>query len=75
MKALPYIGVDGGGTHARAVVVDEDGRELARRVGPAGLVDPRDPGSAAAAVAQLVRDDLLDADAPAAAALCWGCLF
>jgi N-acetylglucosamine kinase-like BadF-type ATPase len=72
MKALPYIGVDGGGTHARAVVVDEDGRELARRVGPAGLVDPRDPGSAAAAVAQLVRDVLLDADAPAAAALCCG---
>lgn len=72
MTRSTYIGVDGGGTHARAVVVDEDGRELARRVGPAGLVDPRDPGSAAAAVAQLVRDALLDADAPPAAALCCG---
>jgi N-acetylglucosamine kinase-like BadF-type ATPase len=72
MSTLPYIGVDGGGTHARAVVVDEDGRELARRTGPAGLVDPRDPGSAAAAIAQLVRTVLLDADRPSAAALCCG---
>ncbi|MGH7448745.1 MAG: BadF/BadG/BcrA/BcrD ATPase family protein [Longimicrobiales bacterium] len=72
MNTLPYIGVDGGGTHARAVVVDEEGRELARRVGPAGLVDPRDPGSAAAVVAQLVRDALLDAGAPSGAALCCG---
>lgn len=67
-----YIGVDGGGTHARAVVVDEQGRELARRVGPAGLVDPRDPGSAAAAVAQLVRDALIDAGQPEVTALCCG---
>jgi N-acetylglucosamine kinase-like BadF-type ATPase len=72
MSVLPYIGVDGGGTHARAVVVDEQGRELARRTGPAGLVDPRDPGSAAAAVAQLVRDALLHAGARSAAALCCG---
>lgn len=72
MSGLPYIGVDGGGTHARAVVVDEDGRELARRTGPAGLVDPRDPGSAAAAIAQLVRTALLDAGKPSAAALCCG---
>jgi N-acetylglucosamine kinase-like BadF-type ATPase len=35
-------------------------------------VDPRDPGSAAAVVAQLVRDALLDAGAPSAAALCCG---
>lgn len=72
MKALPYIGVDGGGTHARAVVVDENGRELARRIGPAGLVDPRDPGNAAVVVAQLARDALLDAGVPSAAALCCG---
>lgn len=72
MTTLPYIGVDGGGTHARAVAVDEHGRVLARRTGPAGLVDPRDPGSAAAAVALLVRDLLRDAGTPAAAALCCG---
>jgi N-acetylglucosamine kinase-like BadF-type ATPase len=72
MTTLPFIGVDGGGTHARAVVVSEAGRELARRTGSAGLVDPEDPGSAAAAVAQLVRDVLRDAGAPSAAALCCG---
>ena len=72
MSTPLYIGVDGGGTHARVVIVDEEGRELARRTGPAGLVDPRDPGSAATAVAQLVRDALQDADATSAAALCCG---
>ena len=72
MSTLPYVGVDGGGTHARAVAVDERGRELARRVGPAGLVDPRDPACAAEAVARLVRAVLADAGAPSAAALCCG---
>lgn len=72
MTTLPYVGVDGGGTHARAVAVDEQGRELARRVGPAGLVDPRDPVSAAEAVAGLVRAVLSDAGVPSAAALCCG---
>lgn len=72
MTTLPYVGVDGGGTHARAVAVDEQGRELARRVGPAGLVDPRDPVSAADAVSRLVRAVLADAGAPSAAGLCCG---
>ncbi len=31
------------GTHTRAVVLDADGRELARAVGPAALADPMDP--------------------------------
>lgn len=72
MMKLPYIGVDGGGTHARAVVIDSEGRQLARRLGSAGIVDPRDPGRAAAAVAQLVREALRDAGASSAAALCCG---
>lgn len=69
---LVCVGVDGGGTHARAVVVDESGIELARHSGPAGIVDPRDPAAAAAAVAQLVRAALRDAGATTAAALCCG---
>ncbi|HEX6306754.1 MAG TPA: BadF/BadG/BcrA/BcrD ATPase family protein [Longimicrobiales bacterium] len=67
-----YIGVDGGGTHARAAVTDESGRELARRTGPAGLVDPREPSNAATVVAQLARAALHDAGAESAAALCCG---
>lgn len=67
-----YVGVDGGGTHARAAVIDDDGRELARRTGPAGLVDPREPSGAATVVAQLARDALHDAGADMATALCCG---
>lgn len=67
-----FVGVDGGGTHARAVVVDEAGRELARASGPAGLVDPRDPGAAAQVVAGIVRDALRGAGARSAAVLCCG---
>jgi N-acetylglucosamine kinase-like BadF-type ATPase len=66
------VGVDGGGTHARAVVVDESGIELARHTGTAGLVDPRDPAAAAAVVAQLVRAALREARVETAAALCCG---
>jgi glucosamine kinase len=66
------IGIDGGGSHARAVVVSPDGRELARVAGPAGIVDARDPGSAAEVIAQLAADALaaVRADAPAAALCC-----
>lgn len=49
------IGVDGGGTHTRAVVLDADGRELARAVGPAALADPMDPEAAAEPIAEAVR--------------------
>jgi glucosamine kinase len=33
------VGIDGGGTRATAVAVDETGRELARSPGPAGIVE------------------------------------
>jgi glucosamine kinase len=83
-----HVGIDGGGTRTRAVVLDEAGRELARRTGPAGLVRPEDPSAAAEAVAGLVRAVLEDAanarpgagrdayrtvaGAPVAASLCCG---
>ena len=43
MSTLPYIGVDGGGTHARAVAIDEHGREVAaaHQVGEPGRAHPR----------------------------------
>jgi N-acetylglucosamine kinase-like BadF-type ATPase len=50
-----YIGIDGGGTQTRAVVLDESGSELARVEGPAALADPRDPEAAAAPIAEVAR--------------------
>lgn len=58
-------GIDGGGTRTTLALADADGRELARRVGPAGLVDPRDPAATAAMLAGLVRDALAEAGIPA----------
>jgi N-acetylglucosamine kinase-like BadF-type ATPase len=51
-----YIGVDGGATRTRAVVVDVDGEELARAEGAAASVDARHPERAAAVVEDVVRD-------------------
>jgi glucosamine kinase len=50
-----FIGIDGGGTHTRAVVLDARGAELARVHGPAALADPREPEAAAAPVAEVAR--------------------
>lgn len=51
-----YLGIDGGGTRTTAAVGDEEGRELARRGGRAGIVDPRWPSAAAESVLRLVRE-------------------
>jgi glucosamine kinase len=56
-----FAGIDGGGTKTTLVLADGAGRERARRVGPAGLVDPRDPAATAAMLAELVRGALADA--------------
>lgn len=73
MSGELVVGIDGGGTHTRAVVLDERGAELARRDGPAGIVQPRDPCAAAEAAAELTRAVLADAGAGSrAAVLCCG---
>jgi N-acetylglucosamine kinase-like BadF-type ATPase len=51
-----FVGVDGGGTRARAVLVDEHGHVLRRAEGPAGLVDARTPERSADVIAALVRE-------------------
>lgn len=56
-----YIGVDGGATRTRAVVIDAEGRELSRSLGPAAAVDARHPERAAAVVEAVVRDTARDA--------------
>jgi glucosamine kinase len=49
------IGVDGGGTHARAVIVDGRGREVARAQAPGAVVTLKGHEAAVAAVAAAVR--------------------
>jgi N-acetylglucosamine kinase-like BadF-type ATPase len=50
------IGVDCGGTKARAVAVDETGQELGRAEGPGGVATAAEPWEAASAVASACRD-------------------
>lgn len=67
------IGIDGGGTSTRVVFAGPDGRELARRTGPPGLVEPADPARTAGKLVGLVRDTAEQAGLPLpAAALCAG---
>ena len=49
------VGVDGGGTRTRAVVLDGEGRELGRAEGSGAIADALNPGPPAAAVAQVCR--------------------
>jgi glucosamine kinase len=67
------LGLDGGGTQTRLAVASLDGRELIRRTGPAGLIDPRDPEASAATLADLARAAAREAGVELpAAALCAG---
>jgi glucosamine kinase len=61
MSDAYYAGADGGGTRTTVALCDGEGRELARREGAAGLVDPRDPEASARVVAELVQDARGDA--------------
>ncbi|HET6229921.1 MAG TPA: BadF/BadG/BcrA/BcrD ATPase family protein [Longimicrobiaceae bacterium] len=65
--AAYFAGVDGGGTRTTVALADDDGREIVRRSGSAGLVDPRRPTASAEVVAALVREAVDEAglDGPA----------
>lgn len=68
------IGIDGGGTRATALVVDAEGRPLARVEGEAGLVLPDRPEAGVDALVELAARALQaaagDAAPASAAALC-----
>jgi N-acetylglucosamine kinase-like BadF-type ATPase len=67
------IGIDGGGTRARALAVDGSGRELGRKLGPPGIVRASDPCAAAECAADLTRSLLAElGETGPAAALCCG---
>lgn len=67
-----YIGIDGGGTQTTAVLTDEQGRELARLDGSAGLVNVLEPEAGAVALADLASATLAQAkvDARASVLVC-----
>lgn len=65
------VGVDGGGTGSRALLMDLQGRELHMVGGPPGLVDPSDPQGAARAMAGVVREAARQADLRLPAEALW----
>jgi glucosamine kinase len=65
------IGVDGGGSGCRAVLVDPEGRELARAEGGPAVADGRPDGPAVAAVGRVCRTVLDRAGAASSAAALW----
>jgi glucosamine kinase len=67
------IGIDGGGTRTTLALADHDGREILRRTGPAGLVDPRSPAATAEMLIDLAREAIAASGVNGpAAALCAG---
>jgi N-acetylmuramic acid 6-phosphate etherase len=63
--AAPFVvGVDGGGTGSRAVVLDARGRELGREVGSAAIVIPGSETASMEAIRDLVRRVLRAAGVP-----------
>lgn len=57
------VGVDGGGSGSRALVMGGDGSERARSEGPPALVHPSNPGAAAGSAGATARDALEKAGA------------
>lgn len=67
------IGVDGGGTSTRAVLMSADGRTVKRATGGAGWIDPTAPAAAAESISILCHELLRDARVePPVATLCCG---
>ena len=66
-----FIGIDGGGTRTRAVVLDSEGDELGRGEGSAALVDPHRPERAAEALAETARETALKAGLELPCAVLW----
>lgn len=65
------IGVDGGGTTTRAVIVGSDGRELGRAESAGAVATVDDPGRAADAVRAAVRSAATEAGVTLPAAAMW----
>jgi glucosamine kinase len=69
--SVHYVGVDGGGTKTRALVVDAQGREVARAEGGPAMADASAPQVAADAVEAVVRAALDSAGVALPVAALW----
>lgn len=58
MKGSPpvVVGIDAGGSRTRALALDGEEREITRRSGPPGAVDPRDPDATVTVIGALLHD-------------------
>jgi glucosamine kinase len=65
------VGVDGGGTGCRAMLMGLDGEELHVAQGPPALIHPSNPGGAAEAIGQTVGRAVAEAGAVLPAAALW----
>lgn len=73
MSARIVVGLDGGGTGTRAVVMAGD-EILGEGDGPPGLVDPRHPETVLPAVVETTKAALKDADVDAPPSVLWAAL-
>lgn len=55
-------GLDGGGTRTTIALADGEGRELLRREGAPGRIEPRDPSGSAERLIRLVRETAAEAN-------------
>ena len=66
-----FLGVDGGGTRTRALVTDEQGRELSRAEGSATLIDQANPAASIGVLTHVCREVMGDAGAVFPADVLW----
>ena len=66
-----FIGVDGGGTRTRAVIMDAEGQELARAEGPPALIDQAKPRATIGVITHVCRQVVGDAGATFPAKVLW----
>lgn len=65
-----YVGIDGGGTRARAVLTDPAGTVLARAEGAAGRVDVLEPAAVVTTLSALTREVAQQANIDRVSVLC-----
>ena len=66
-----FLGVDGGGTRTRALLVDARGQELSRAEGPATLIDQANPRATIGVITHVCRQAMGNAGAVPPADVLW----